>query len=661
VLVDRPQPHLDRPFDYEVTAAQDGDARPGVRVRVRFAGQDVDGWLVGRVAASDAGRELQRLRSVVSPEVVLAPAVLALADRVAHRWAGTTADVLRLAVPPRLARVEKEAWAFQEVAEPSPAAFKTPPPDHDAWSRHAGGAAFLRRVSAGERPRAAWQALPGTGGPGWTAQVVAAVLAARHGGRGALVVVPSGAEVSQVTGALDAAGLAPWRPGASGGWVRLVADDGPAARYRAFLAVARGLAPVVVGTRAAAFAPVRRLGVAVCWDDGDALHAEPRAPYPHARDVLALRSELEGSALLVGGYARTVAVQRWVEQGWARDLTVDRAVLRAATPRTAHLDRVELAREGPAASARLPGAAWRAIRDALADGPVLVQVPRAGYLPAVACATCRVPARCDVCHGPLAVGAAGAVPACRWCGALAGSWRCPRCEGTRLRSTGVGSDRTAEELGRAFPQVPVRRSGAATGVLASVPRAPALVVATPGAEPAAEGGYAAVVLLDAAFTAGLPGLDAPVRAIRTWWAAAALARPAAAGGRALLVGEATEATTGAFVRWDASGLASRELAEREELGLPPARHLVAVEGERTAVAGFLSGLSTPGEVLGPLPVGDAPEGVLDPEQGRPVRALLRTSWEGADAVVAELAATQATRSARREALVRIRVEPEEVT
>lgn len=655
VLVDRPQPHLDRPFDYLVPAVMDGAAQPGVRVRVRFAGQDVDGWLVERVEQSDAGRELQRLRSVVSPEVVLAPAVLALARRVAHRWAGTTADVLRLAVPPRLARVEKEEWPVPGA----PAA--VPPADPADWARHTGGAAFLRRLAAGESPRAVWQALPATGGPGWERQVVATVLAAVGGGRGALVVVPTAAEVARVTTALAASGLAAWQPGSAGGWVRLVADDGPAARSRSFLAVARGLAPVVVGTRAAAFAPVRALGVAVCWDESDPLHAEPRAPYPNARDVLALRAEAEDSGLLVGGFARSVAVQRWVEQGWLRELAVDRRVLRAATPRTVHLDRAELAREGPAAAARLPGAAWRAIRDGLTRGPVLVQVPRSGYVPAVACATCRAPARCGVCHGPLGVEGHGAIPACRWCGALAGAWRCPRCEGTRLRSTGVGSERTADELGRAFPQVTVRRSGAASGVLATVPAAPALVVATPGAEPVADGGYAAVVLLDAAFTVGLPGLDAAVRAVRTWWGAAALARPAEAGGVALLVGDATDLAAGAFVRWDAAGLAARELAERTELGLPPARHLVAVEAERAAVADLLAALRVPVEVLGPLPIGEAPDDVLDPEQGRPVRALIRSPWTRAEEVVTELAAVQATRSARREAVVRLRVEPDEVT
>lgn len=654
VAVDRPQPHLDRAFDYLVPAAEAERVRPGVRVKVRFAGQDVDGWVLERSQDSDHEGALTPLRRVVSDEVVLTPEVLALARLVARRWAGTLADVLRLAVPPRHARVEAEEWPGP--AHPAPAQVGGPQGAgaRSSWYRHVGGAAFLRRVTAGEAPRAVWQALPWTIQP-WTDQVAEAVVAARRGGRGSLVVVPSGAEVVLVCDALERAGVPAWRPGGRG-WVRLVADDGPAARYRSFLAVSRGAADVVVGTRAAAFAPVADLGLAVCWDDGDPLHDEPRAPYPHAREVLAMRAE-GGAAVLVGGYVRSVAAHRWVTQGWAHPVIAERADVRRVVPRPVHLDRAELAREGAAAAARLPSAAWRAIRDGLDRGPVLVQVPRAGYLPVVACAACRTVARCATCGGPLRLASSHAVPACAWCGALAGAWRCPQCGHGALRSVAVGAERTAEELGRAFPGVALRRSTAGQGVLAAVPAGRSLVVATPGAEPRADGGYAAAVLLDAQMTAARPGLDADEAALRHWFGAAAQVRPADQGGVVVLVGDVPGVLAGAFVRWDPAGLADRVLADRTAVGLPPAAHLVAIEGERSAVAGVVGALRAPTTVRGPVPTGPAPDGVLDPEQSRPVRALLVTPWDRSAPLVDDLTAVLATRSARREAPVRVRVEP----
>jgi len=111
--------------------------------------------------------------------------------------------------------------------------------------------------------------------------------------------------------------------------------------------------------------------------------------------------------------------------------------------------------------------ALRAARAALTAGaPVLVQVPRRGYVPALACARCRTVARCRHCTGPLSLpdrDAAGAV--CRWCARTEPALRCGRCGAEAVRAVVVGARRTAEELGRAFPGVTVVTSG---GLVAKV-------------------------------------------------------------------------------------------------------------------------------------------------------------------------------------------------
>lgn len=684
VAVELSPPHLDRPFEYLVPATLGTSAQPGTRVKVRFGAQDVDGYVLGRVAEAEHDGALVPLRRVVSPEPVLTPAVARLARAVADRYAGTLADVLRLAVPPRHARTEGEAAPPALVppvpASPSPsslapASLAPAAPEAPgalsgtAWAPYRGGPAFLAHLSAGGAPRAAWSALPGPVGERWPDAVAQAVAATLVGGRGALVVVPDARDVDRVCSALDAAGVPAWSPETGDAThVRLMADDGPARRYRAFLAALRGRARVVVGTRAAAFAPVRDLGLAVCWDDGDDLHAEPRAPYPHVREVLGLRAQLESCALLLAAHSRSVEVQALVEAGAVRAVTAERDVVRARTPRVRALTSVELAREGAAAAARLPGQAWRTIRDRLADGPVLVQVPRAGYLPAVACARCREVARCTTCHGPLQIGAGEAAAQCGWCGRLATQWRCDACGNGTFRSVRVGSDRTAEELGRAFPGVTVRTSGArsAGGVLAEVPDRPALVVSTIGAEPVAPGGYAAAVLLDAAVMTGSTALRATEDALRRWLAAAALVRPAGDGGVVLLVGDAAERPTQALVRWDPVGLAARELTERAEVRLPPAVRVAELTGTREVVAAVLARVDLPpdADVLGPVPVpepiGPGAAGVqvsLDP----PVRTLVRVPVAHGTDLARSLAASLAVRSARREGgTLRVRLDPEEM-
>ena len=642
VLVDLPLAHLDRPFDYLVPAKEAERAVPGARVKVRFAGQDVDGFVIERAAGSDHAGRLTPLRRVVSPEPVLSPAIVALAGAVAERWAGSRADVLRLAVPPRHATTE---------AEPSPRAGPAPPlRDPVAWAGHEPAEGYLAHLAAGGSPRAVWAAAPGTDWPAALADATAATYAS---GRGVLLVVPDHRDVARVDAALtEALG--------DGHHVTLTADSGPAARYRDFLAIARGARRVVLGSRAAAFAPVRDLGLVAVWDDGDDLLAEPRAPYPHAREVLLLRAEQEGCAALVGGFARSVEAQQLLRAGWAREIVAPREVLRRRA-------QVSVAEAGEREHAtRMPRAAYDLLRAATAEGPVLVQTPRSGYAPSLACERCRTPARCGACSGPLALTSSTAPPGCRWCGTAAPDWACGSCGHRGLRSPVPGGSRTAEELGRSHPGLPVLTSGGGQVVRASVPDGPAIVVATPGAEPVAEGGYAAVVLLDTWLPLARAELRSEEEALRRWLGAAGGVRP---GGRVLAVGPSDHPALQALVRWDPAGFAEREAAQRAEAHLPPASRMATVTGSPGAVDDVLTLLDAPEatEVLGPVP--EAPvheaqvheaqvhEAQVPEAQVGEVRAVLRVPRRLGPELSVALGEVQRVRSARKLEAVRVQVDP----
>ena len=666
VAVDISLAHLDRPFDYLVPASLDEAAVPGCRVRVRFAGQLVDGYLLDRMPTSEHQGKLARLERVTSPEPVLTPEIFDLARVVADRYAGTLADVLRLAIPPRHATAERETPGAGTPRDPVPKR-----PDPGSWARYPAGQAFLAGLAEGRPVRAAWSALPG---PEWPAEIAIAAATAAAAGRGVVIVVPDARDLDRVDAALTDVTQG------QRVHVSLSADLGPAERYRRWLAVRRGLVQVVAGTRAAMFAPVAELGLVVLWDDGDDLHAEPRAPYPNAREVLALRAHRAGAAALIGGFARTAELTQLVAGGWARALAGHPEALRQAAPKVrAAPDEAELARDAAAMTARLPSLALRTARSALAGGarpalagrahsdvppgPVLVQVPRRGYLAAIACGRCRAQASCATCGGPLEIGGSHETPGCRWCGALAVDWTCARCGAGRLRALVTGAARTAEELGRAFPGVPVRTSGGQR-VLATVPAEPALVIATPGAEPVAEEGYAAALLLDGWALLGRPSLRAAEEALRRWLNAAALVRPA---GPVVVLAEATLPAVQALIRWDPVTFSERELAERAELGFPPAVRMASVTGTPAAVAEFVgaAGLPAQAEVLGPVPVettaarhaGQDPAAPAEPQE----RALIRIGRRDGLALARALHAAQAGRSARKDGgAIRVQLDPAEV-
>ncbi len=96
------------------------------------------------------------------------------------------------------------------------------------------------------------------------------------------------------------------------------------------------------------------------------------------------------------------------------------------------------------------------------------------------------------------------------------------------------------------------------------------MLATPGVEPFAPGGYAAALLLDGDALLNRPDLRAAEEALRRWRAAAALVRPASQGGAVVLSADPAAPAVQALVRGDPAGHAARELAERRELGCPRA-------------------------------------------------------------------------------------------
>jgi primosomal protein N' (replication factor Y) len=237
----------------------------------------------------------------------------------------------------------------------------------------------------------------------------------------------------------------------------------------------------------------------------------------------------------------------------------------------------------------------------------------------------------------------------------------------------TGARRTAEELGRAFSPLPVLTSGGSR-VLDRVGSEPAVIVATPGAEPAADGGYRAAVLLDGWAMLGAASLRAAEEALRRWLNAAALVRPAADGGSVVVVADGSQPAVQALIRWDPATFADRELAERAELRFPPAARMASVAGPPDALDSLIAVTKLPddAEVLGPLPAlsGPAP-GAAAGAIGRSgtareasaegpdaVRYLIRVPRSEGTALALALRAAQAVRTAAKEpGAVRVQLDP----
>jgi len=625
VLVDSPLPQLDRPFDYAVPAELAAEVVAGVRVKVplRTAGRLVEGYVLGVAEAVAPDRPLSEVDSVVTSVAVLPESLYALARRAADRAAGSAVDILRLVIPKRMVRAEK-AWRAAE-----PPAAPSVPPDGLAWARGvlqpypglADALAAGERLAVDPPPRPASEGAWGA----WAELIAAMAVERLAAGRSAVLVLPDHRDQTQVLAALS--GRVPDDA--------VVRDDarrsGPE-RYATYLRLLHPAPRIVVGNRSTVYAPAHDVGLVAVWDDGDPLLAEPLSPGVHARDAALIRQELEGSTLVFAGHTRTTDVERLVQLGWVREVPA----ARRESPRVV----LSGTHEGEVRGQRVPSAAFAAAREALRDGPVLVQVSRPGYAPVLVCADCRTPARCPHCAGPLRARRPGSAPDCGWCGRTLPNWSCTNCSSQRLRMASSGSERTADELGRAFPNTRVIVSDGAHPVT-EVDGRPALVIATRGAEPIAPGGYRAVILLDGDKMLLAEQLRIGEACLRWWSNAAALARP---GSPVHLVG-VTGPVSRALATWTQAAYARTELTERAPLHMPPVIRVATIEGRAAVVDEAIARVRSevpalpPTAVLGPVPLGDQSGQSGQSHHGdNAVRALLRFDYAQGRAVAETLRA-----------------------
>jgi primosomal protein N' (replication factor Y) len=523
VVVDLPVPRV---FSYLIPPDLAGRLAPGQRVRVPFHGHPRAGVVVELAAEPPAA--LRPVAGALDPVPALSPALLALTRWAAAETASAWGDAVARAIPP---------------AAPSAAPPALPPE---------------RTPSPAARPVIGY-------GPGRARLVEASVERAGDAGGGVLVLAPEIETARAWLPRLDRL--------ATGGVALVTSDASPRERWATWWAFRQGHRRVALGTRAAAFWPVRGLAATIVLDEHEAAHKALDTPRWHARELALERSRLEGGAcLLVSGTPSL--------ESWARVRTGAAVAEEAKSDCWPEVHRVDLRTAPPSAGLLTPplGEAVRATLDA--GRSVVLVLNRLGYGRALGCAECGAVRRCARCRVALTYHLRGRLLACRLCGERQpASSQCGRCRGRRLQPLGWGTERLEVEARAAFPGARVARYDSTL----SPPRAAAvreafrggvvrLVVGTSMAVrlcAEAPVGLAALVLADA--TLQVPDFRAAERTFQLAWH---LAEAVAPGGSVWLQSFYPDHRALAAVAEGArEGFYEPEWAERQELGYPPARRM----------------------------------------------------------------------------------------
>ena len=434
IQVDTGVYHLDQPYDYSIPSQLIDQVSIGVRVQVPFGGREVEGLILG-IADGSAIGGLKPISKVISSISVASSDLLNLIEEVAQTWAANPYDLIRSAIPPRVASVEKEVWRAPEI----------------------------KRISTKERRE--FLQLPSHRNP---LEALSELIGKQSGKGSLLVIVPDSRSITR---------LKSLNPDA------LVLDSSldRTDRYRSFLQAKYSTENLVIGTRSAVFADIPDLVQIIIFDEGSEHFFEQRTPGWNARDVALIRAKLQKVDFLAVGFVPSAEVARQIESGEIKF----RATKSRINVESYQQEFQEL----------LPGRIIPAIRSALKVGPVLFLASRKGYAQALSCSKCRNLSLCT-CGSRLLKKSASAPIECSLCDNKYPDWSCTWCTGKVPYLLSRGTTRYSQEIGRAFPGVKISLSEG-DSILEDNSLTEGIVIATPGSAPYVTGGYSAVVVLDA--------------------------------------------------------------------------------------------------------------------------------------------------------------------
>jgi len=508
---------IDKVFDYVVPESMAPEVRVGTMVRIRLAGRRVGGWVVGLSDTSAAGeRKLEPIAKVTGwgPPADL----IDLAGWAAWRWAGRRSTFLATASPPGAVR-------GLPPGRPSPA----PQP---------GGLSVVRMPPATDPYD----------------------LVAETAGRGpTLVLAPSADQAVRLAVRLRGDGQAVAL--ASRDWAR---------------AAAGGV--TVVGSRAAAWAPLPDLSAVVALDVHDEAYTEERTPSWNGWRVAAERARRAGVPCLLTSPCPPIELQD------VETVALSRTEERAGWP---VVDVVDRRRDDP----RTGLYSERLVQRLRSGGRTVCVLNRKGRAKLLACAACGALARCERCGAAVEQTEEGL--RCRQC-LLVRPVLCAACGSQKLKTLRAGVTRVREEL-EALAGVPVAEITGDTKE--PVPEAP-VVVGTEAVLHRVPAPVDTVAFLDFDQELLAPRFRATEQALALIVRAARLVGGRSGGGRVLIQTRLPKhEVVEAALHADPARIWPVERERRAALRFPPYAALAVVSGD--AAPAFVAALPGTVDALGP--------------------------------------------------------------
>jgi primosomal protein N' (replication factor Y) len=558
VWVDSGVFHLDQEYSYLIPRDLDSVIIVGSMVVVPFNGRELTAVVTYRGPLVGQAN----LKSIAKCEgeiALLSSVQINLISDLSAKYLCHPFDLIRSMVPQRIATVEKSRKRFDgNIGIPRPSKIKR---------------SYLQLPPHRNRQT-----------------LIAAKLVELLTDGPTLAILPDVREVQSLALELDALGM---------NYTRYDSSQSRSEHYSSYLDIAQGLSRLVIGTRSSVFSPVENLTHIVMYNEGSEHFYERRTPGWNAREIAIERSRLEHISLTFIGYSPSLEICRFIER--------KEIVFRKSSSRLSVFDFEQTFGE------LIPSRALSVIKKSLTAGPVLFIAPAKGWAHAIRCSRCKTLSKCK-CGGNFEIKSENSSITCNHCGINNQEWKCTWCDNKSYALVGRGIERHSHEIGKLLPGIVIKNSTADKPLTEDVDSG--VVVTTQSMAPTSRNGYSAVVFLEGNRVNNQPDMRAEERMRELYFGQSALVRE---GGDVVLIQDTGNQIVTALRIWNPMPMLERELAEREDLDLPPFTHTVEMTMPKEEVIRFKNALLKAQEegrlpvetrILGPIAKGDLSSLVL---------------------------------------------------
>ncbi|MDH5778599.1 MAG: primosomal protein N', partial [Gammaproteobacteria bacterium] len=221
-----------------------------------------------------------------------------------------------------------------------------------------------------------------------------------------------------------------------------------AERLRAWLAARSGEAQVIIGTRSAAFTPLKSPGLFIIDEEHDLSFKQQDGFRYSARDLLIVRARDAQVPIVLGSATPSLETLHNTQQQRYQHLILPERAGKSIPPTIRVLD----VRKQPMdhlISVNLREAMRRHLDN---QGQVLLFLNRRGYAPMLICHDCGWVSPCPRCDSRMTLHQQIQKQRCHHCGTERPiPTHCPSCNSDKLKSFGYGTERIEESLQQQFP------------------------------------------------------------------------------------------------------------------------------------------------------------------------------------------------------------------